>query len=178
MERQEILRCRACPHGQKLLDACSSKMPVADMDDVEALPIPKTTQQTKLVLPQRPTIETQPQRHIWTVSELAAALGVKGKDIYNARNTKGSGRPGSRSHSIISAMRRRGISWDNVATRAFRSRAKDKAARISAPEGADASPADSATPDKGAVAATVPMQALIAALKNILPPGTSITITA
>lgn len=86
MERQEILRCRACPHGQKLLDACSSKMPVADMDDVAALPIPKSTQQTKLLLPWSAPMEAQPQRRIWTVSELAAVLGVKGKDIYNARN--------------------------------------------------------------------------------------------
>lgn len=123
-------------------------------------------------------METQPQRRIWTVSELAAALGVKDRDIRNARNTKGAGRPGSRNHNIISAMRERGISWNDVAAREIRSRVKDKTASIPAPGGVDVPPVDSAAPDKGAVVATVPMQALIAALKNILPPGTSITITA
>ena len=182
---REILRCQQCPQGRALIASVSWRRD-ADQADTDTIDAP---QQEDIIM----------DKQTYTVPELSKLIGITTNHIYNAKTSKSTPRSGSMQGAVLDAMRKLGITWEQIVSapksggrKAAGAHARNEslsAAQGSAPTGEgqqitaaeqvvhDIKPAVSVSRDDGGCSRWS-LDMLIKAVRAKLPAKTSITISA
>jgi len=166
LSKAEILKCRQCVHGQRLMETCATGFPVLPItveDEIQMeAAMPKDT-----------------ERKTWTIRELSDAIGVFPNDVKNAKQKHVKGLEGSKVFRVREFMRENGITWNDVVPASAKTaEPKNEMPEPPAPPEPLQVQETPLPPPDAPSGHCESLQCLVEKVRKLLPTGTTLTISA